>query len=55
VTVALGIAGAVVGGLIGAQLGFGDVSGFDLRSMSLAVGGGVLALFVHGLATKRRA
>ena len=55
VTIALGIVGAVVGGFIGAQLGFGDISGFDLRSMLLAVGGGVLVLFIYGLVTKGRA
>ena len=55
VTIALGIVGAVVGGFLGAQLGFGDISGFDLRSMLLAVGGGVLVLFLYGLVTKARA
>ena len=55
VTIALGIVGAVVGGFIGAQLGFGDISGFDLRSMLLAVGGGVLVLFIYGLVTRARA
>jgi uncharacterized membrane protein YeaQ/YmgE (transglycosylase-associated protein family) len=55
VTIILGIVGAVVGGFIGAQLGFGDISGFDLRSMLLAVGGGVLVLFIYGLATRGRA
>jgi uncharacterized membrane protein YeaQ/YmgE (transglycosylase-associated protein family) len=55
VTIALGIVGAVVGGFIGAQLGFGDISGFDFRSMLLAVGGGVLVLFIFGLVTKGRA
>jgi uncharacterized membrane protein YeaQ/YmgE (transglycosylase-associated protein family) len=55
VTIALGIVGAVVGGFIGAQLGFGDISGFDPRSMLLAVGGGVLVLFIYGLVTKGRA
>jgi uncharacterized membrane protein YeaQ/YmgE (transglycosylase-associated protein family) len=55
VTIALGIIGAIIGGFIGAQLGFGDISGFDLRSMLLAVGGGLLVLFIYGLATKGRA
>jgi uncharacterized membrane protein YeaQ/YmgE (transglycosylase-associated protein family) len=55
VTIALGIVGAVVGGFIGTRIGFGDISGFDIRSMLLAVGGGVLVLFVFGLATKGRA
>ncbi len=53
-TIVLGIVGAVVGGFIGTQLGFGDISGFDLRSMALAVGGGVLVLFVFGLIVKGR-
>jgi uncharacterized membrane protein YeaQ/YmgE (transglycosylase-associated protein family) len=55
VTIVLGIVGAIVGGFVGAQLGFGDISGFDFRSMLLAVGGGVLVLFIYGLATKSRA
>jgi uncharacterized membrane protein YeaQ/YmgE (transglycosylase-associated protein family) len=55
VTIALGIVGAVVGGFIGAQLGFGDISGFDFRSMLLAVGGGILVLVIYGLLTKARA
>jgi uncharacterized membrane protein YeaQ/YmgE (transglycosylase-associated protein family) len=54
-TIALGIVGAVVGGFIGTQIGFGDISGFDFRSMLLAVGGGVLVLFIYGLMTKARA
>jgi uncharacterized membrane protein YeaQ/YmgE (transglycosylase-associated protein family) len=55
VTIALGIVGAVVGGFIGTQLSFGDISGFDIRSMLLAVGGGVLVLIIYGLATRGRA
>jgi uncharacterized membrane protein YeaQ/YmgE (transglycosylase-associated protein family) len=54
-TVVLGIVGAVLGGSIGAQLEFGDISGFDLRILMLAVGGGVLVLFIFGLATRGRA
>jgi uncharacterized membrane protein YeaQ/YmgE (transglycosylase-associated protein family) len=47
--------GAVVGGFIGTRLGFGDITGFDLGSMLLAVGGGVLLLFIYGLLTRARA
>ena len=49
ITILLGIAGALVGGFLGTQLGFGDVSGFDLRSVALAVGGAVLLLFLYRL------
>jgi uncharacterized membrane protein YeaQ/YmgE (transglycosylase-associated protein family) len=55
-TIVLGIVGALVGGFIGTHLlNLGDISGFDWRSMALAVGGGVLVLFVYGLLTKARA
>src|SRR5436853_6209255 len=52
-TMLLGIAGAVVGGWIGRQLGF-DTSG-GLASWAAAVGGSVLLLFLHHLATARGA
>jgi uncharacterized membrane protein YeaQ/YmgE (transglycosylase-associated protein family) len=48
-TILLGIVGAVVGGLIGTQMGWGEVHGFDLRSLGLAILGGVLILFLVGL------
>ena len=54
ITVVLGIVGAIVGGFIGTFLGFGDLSGFDLRSMALAVGGGIVVLLLYGMATKGR-
>ncbi len=41
--------GAVVGGFLGTLLGFGNISGFDLRSMALAVGGGLVVLLIYGL------
>jgi uncharacterized membrane protein YeaQ/YmgE (transglycosylase-associated protein family) len=54
-TILLGILGAVVGGFLGSLLGFGDLSGFDVRSMALAVGGGIVVLLVYSLATRSRA
>lgn len=49
VTVLLGIAGALVGGFIATRMGLGDISGFDFRSLLIAVGGAVLLLFVYRL------
>jgi uncharacterized membrane protein YeaQ/YmgE (transglycosylase-associated protein family) len=49
-TTLLGIAGALVGGYIGSHLfGIEDITGFDLRSVLLAVGGAVVLLVVYGL------
>ena len=55
VTTLLGIAGAVIGGFIAIQFGFGDVNSFDVRSMAIAVGGALLVLFVWGFASKAMA
>ena len=50
VTCLLGIVGALVGGYLGSHVfGLEDVTGFDLRSVGLAVGGAVLVLLVYGL------
>jgi uncharacterized membrane protein YeaQ/YmgE (transglycosylase-associated protein family) len=46
VTIAIGIAGAAIGGWIGTQLGLGTVQGFDFRSLGLAVIGAILLLLV---------
>ena len=55
-TTVLGIVGAIVGGLLGTYvLGFGDISGFDLRSIAIAVGGALLVLFVYGFVARGRA
>ncbi|MDT7044088.1 GlsB/YeaQ/YmgE family stress response membrane protein [Candidatus Nitronereus thalassa] len=47
VTSLIGIAGALVGGTISSMLGFGDVTGFDMRSMMVAVGGALLLLIAY--------
>ena len=47
ITIILGIAGAFVGGFIGKNIGFGSVTGFDLRSLLLAVGGALVLLVVY--------
>ena len=45
VTILIGIAGAMLGGFISTSLGYGDVSGFDLGSMGIAIGGALVLLF----------
>lgn len=52
ITILIGIAGAVVGGWIGTQLGFGSVSGFNLKSFGIAVGGALLLLFGYRMIAK---
>ena len=52
-TIILGITGAFVGGFIGSRIGFGSVSGFDLRSLSIAVGGAILLLIVYRALKKK--
>ena len=44
ITILLGIAGAVIGGLIGTALGFGSVDGFNFGSFFIAVVGAILLL-----------
>lgn len=46
-TIILGIAGAIGGGIISSAIGFGKVTGFDIRSLIIAVGGAVLLLVIY--------
>lgn len=43
-TIVLGIVGAVVGGFVGTQFGYGTITGFDVRSLAIAVGGALILL-----------
>ncbi len=52
VTMLLGIAGAFVGGFIGTLVGLGSVSGFDLVSLALAIGGALVLLYGYRLLNK---
>jgi uncharacterized membrane protein YeaQ/YmgE (transglycosylase-associated protein family) len=47
ITIALGIAGAMIGGFIGVKIGWGTVNGFDLRSFGLSIGGALILLFIY--------
>ena len=44
-TTGLGIVGALVGGFIATRIGFGDVTGFNVRSFVIAVAGALLVLW----------
>lgn len=55
VTILLGIAGAVAGGMIGTSLGYGGMSGFDIRSLLIAIGGAMLLLLGYRLLANRTA
>ena len=52
VTTIIGIVGAVIGGFIGVRLGFGDVTGFDVRSFVIAIAGALILLFGYRLLKK---
>lgn len=45
ITILIGVVGALVGGFVGSMLGLGAVTGFDLRSLGLAVGGALILLW----------
>ena len=52
VTMVLGMAGAMIGGFIGTQLGIGDVTGFNLISIGLATLGAIILLIIYRVLTK---
>ena len=45
VTIGIGIAGAFIGGFLATSMGLGTVTGFDVKSLAIAVGGSLLLLF----------
>ena len=54
VTALIGIVGAIIGGFLGNMLfGIGGVSGFDLRSLLVAIVGSLILLFIYRAATRR--
>ena len=53
VTIILGIVGALVGGFISVKLGFGDVTGFNIPSIIIAVLGAMLLLFLYRMVKSR--
>ena len=51
-TTLLGVVGAMVGGFVGTRLGFGEVTGFNVRSFAIASAGAVLVLWLYRLVKK---
>ena len=55
VTIVIGILGALIGGFLSTELlGWGTVTGFNLRSFAIAILGGVVLLLIYGLFLGRR-
>ncbi|HEX3034926.1 MAG TPA: GlsB/YeaQ/YmgE family stress response membrane protein [Thermodesulfobacteriota bacterium] len=54
VTILIGIVGALLGGFIATQLGFGSVSGVDFRSIIIAILGAIILLLIYRLVVGRR-
>jgi uncharacterized membrane protein YeaQ/YmgE (transglycosylase-associated protein family) len=52
--IVLGVIGAVVGGFIAQFAGFEGISGFNLYSIAIAVGGAVLVLILYHAFARRR-
>ena len=54
-TIVIGIVGALLGGFIATALGIGGVSGFNLGSLLIAIGGALLLLWLYRVVRSRRA
>ena len=54
ITIVLGIVGALLGGWIGSMLGIGEITGFNLGSMLIAIGGAMLVLLIYYMVVRRR-
>jgi len=54
VTIVIGIIGAIVGGYIGTLLGFGEVTGFNFRSLIIAIIGSIVLLLIYRVVMRRK-
>ncbi|MDX1947263.1 MAG: GlsB/YeaQ/YmgE family stress response membrane protein [Pirellulaceae bacterium] len=52
-TIVLGIVGAIVGGYLSTLLGYGSLTGFDLRSLMIAIGGALVLLIGYRVVASR--
>jgi uncharacterized membrane protein YeaQ/YmgE (transglycosylase-associated protein family) len=53
--IVLGIVGAVVGGFIAQFAGFSGITGFNIYSILIAIGGAVVVLLLYHALTRRSA
>lgn len=54
-TAVIGILGAVIGGFIGSELlGIGSVTGFNVRSLGIAILGAIILLLLYRLFIEKR-
>ena len=53
VTILIGVAGAVIGGFIATELGFGAVDGINFGSLVIAVLGSLVLLIAYRLIRRR--
>lgn len=53
VTILIGIAGGLLGGYVGTMLGIGAVTGFNIVSLLLAIGGAIILLLAYRLIFKK--
>lgn len=51
VTILIGVAGAIVGGYVGSLLLGVDVTGFNVSSLLIAIGGAILLLLIYRMVT----
>ena len=49
----LGVVGAIVGGFVSVELGYGDVTGFNVRSLVIAVLGAIAVIIVFRAVSSR--
>jgi uncharacterized membrane protein YeaQ/YmgE (transglycosylase-associated protein family) len=54
-TIIIGIIGAAIGGFVGTRLfDFGSVTGFNIRSLGIAILGSIILLLLYRLLLERR-
>ncbi|HEX7007510.1 MAG TPA: GlsB/YeaQ/YmgE family stress response membrane protein [Alphaproteobacteria bacterium] len=53
VTILIGVAGAVIGGFIATELGFGGIDGINVGSLVIAVLGSLVLLIAYRLIRRR--